>query len=79
MKAKYINIVIRLGKTQSFEIFVDSRVTLAKPDKDTPYASNVSGSSDALLVEVFTKVASGFGTTESLDATVSNGTITGFP
>ncbi len=72
---KYIQITIRLGKTQSFEISADERVNV-NPNEARYDAASIDGSPDQLALQVMTKLLAAFqGSVETIKLTVEGNRI----
>jgi hypothetical protein len=60
---KYVRVTLRLGKTQSFEISADERVTV-NPNEAEFDAASIDGSPDQLALQVLTKILAAFQSSE---------------
>ena len=73
--AKFIQVTIRLGATQSYEVSADERVTIT-PREAELFASSAEGSSDQVVLDILTKLLSAFGASDpSIPVTAEGGKI----
>jgi hypothetical protein len=72
---KYVQVTIRLGKTQSFEISADERVRV-NPNEAEFDAASIDGSPDQLALQVLSKLLAAFkDSAESIEFTVEGSRI----
>lgn len=62
-EAKFVQVIIRLGATPSYEISADERVRV-KPSEAEFFASSAEGSPDSLVLDILSRLATVFGSSQ---------------